>query len=103
MKYSLLLLCLLSYTAFADEYLVYQYNENVRIVLSNNECPKEYSGKRAAAQRIDKQYLKGCWIPDPKNKANVKIQWIDGDSSTFPVSNFYPVVEVPEIIVKPKK
>ena len=87
----------------ADEYLVYQYNEYVRIVLSNNECPKEYGGKRAAAQRIDKQYLKGCWTNDPKTKGNIKIQWIGGDSSTFPATNFYPVVEVPTIEVKPKK
>lgn len=102
---SLLLSCLLliSYNTYADEYLVYQYNENVRIVLSNNECPKEYGGKRAAAQRIDKHYLKGCWVNDPKIKGNIKIQWIGGDSSTFPASNFYPVVEVPEIEVKPQK
>ena len=89
--------------AHADEYLVYQYNENVRIVLSNNECPKQYGGKRAAAQRIDKHYLKGCWVNDPSIKGNIKIQWIGGDSSTFPASNFYPVVEVPEIEVKPQK
>lgn len=103
MKYlTLLLLPLSVYAAEApDEYLVYQYNENVRIVLSNAECPKEYGGKRAAAQRIDKKYLKGCWINDPKIKGNVKIQWIGGDSSTFPVSNFYPVITAPEIIVKP--
>jgi hypothetical protein len=79
--------------AYADEYLVYQYNKNVRIVLSNNECTKEYGGKRAAAQRIDKHYLKGCWVNDPKIKGNIKIQWIDGDSSTFPATNFYPVKE----------
>jgi len=87
----------------ADEYLVYQYNENVRIVLSNAECPKEFGGKRAAAQRVDSQYLKGCWVNDPKIAGNIKIQWIGGDSSTFPAKDFYPVVEVPEIVVKPKK
>ena len=103
MKHSLLLSCLLliSYNAYADEYLVYQYNENVRIVLSKADCPKQYGGKRAAAQRIDKHYLKGCWTNDPKIKGNIKIQWIDGDSSTFPATNFYPVVELPEIEVKP--
>lgn len=103
MRYLALLLLLATSVAHADEYLVYQYNENVRIVLSNTPCPKEFGGKRAAAQRIDKQYLKGCWIPDPKTKENVKIQWIGGDSSTFPVSNFYPVIELPEIEVKPQK
>jgi hypothetical protein len=100
MKYlTLLLLPIVVYATEApDEYLVYQYNENVRIVLSNNECPKQYGGKRAAAQRIDNHYLKGCWINDPAIKGNIKIQWIGGDSSTFPATNFYPVVED-----KPKK
>jgi len=95
MKYlTLLLLPLVVYAAEApDEYLVYQYNENVRIVLSNNECHKQYGGKRAAAQRIDKHYLKGCWINDQTIKGNIKIQWIGGDSSTFPATNFYPVKE----------
>lgn len=95
MKYGLLLSCLLltSYNTYADDYLVYQYNENVRIVLSNNECPKQYGGKRAAAQRIDKHFLKGCWTNDPVIKGNIKIQWIGGDSSTFPATNFYPVKE----------
>ena len=95
MKYlTLLLMPLVVYAAEApDEYLVYQYNENVRIVLSKVECPKPYDGKRAAAQRVDKQYLKGCWINDPTIKGNIKIQWIDGDASTFPATNFYPVKE----------
>ena len=95
MKYlTLLLLPLAVYAAEApDEYLVYQYNENVRIVLSNNECPKQYGGKRAAAQRIDSQFLKGCWTNDPDIKGNIKIQWIGGDTSTFPATNFYPVKE----------
>lgn len=105
MKHCLLLLCFLvtSYNVYADEYLVYQYNENVRIVLSNNECPKQYGGKRAAAQRIDSQFLKGCWTNDPTIKGNIKIDWIGGDSSTFPASNFYPVTDVPESEAKPKK
>ena len=105
MKYlTLLLLPLVVYAAeVPDEYLVYQYNENVRIVLSNAECPKENgAGKRAAAQRIDKHFLKGCWINDPDIKGNIKITWDGGDSSTFPTTNFYPVIEIPEIIVKPK-
>lgn len=104
MKYlALLLLPLAVYAEDVDEYLVYQYNDNVRIVLSKADCPKEFGGKRAAAQRIDSQYLKGCWINDPAIKGNIKIQWIGGDTSTFPATNFYPVVTLPEIVVKPKK
>jgi hypothetical protein len=93
----IVLLFMVYHLAYADEakeeYLVYQYNENVRIILSKVECPKQYGGKRAAAQRIDKHYLKGCWTNDPTTKGNIKIQWIDGDSSTFPATNFYPAKE----------
>lgn len=105
MKYLTLLLLPLAVSAAEapDEYLVYQYNEQVRIVLSNAECPKQYGGKRAAAQRVDNQFLKGCWINDPDIKGNIKIQWIGGDTSTFPVTNFYPVIQLPEMEVKPQK
>jgi hypothetical protein len=94
----IVLLFMVYHFAYADEakeeYLVYQYNENVRIVLSKVECPKENGpGKRAAAQRIDKHYLRGCWLNDPDIKGNIKIKWDGGDNSTFPVENFYPVKE----------
>lgn len=70
----------------AEEYLVMQYNENVRIVLSKEKCPTE--GFRAAAQRIDKQIMKACWS---YNNKMIKIKWEGGDFSEFPVDSFYPV------------
>lgn len=70
----------------AEEYLVMQYNENVRIVLSNEKCPTE--GFRAVAQRIDKQIMKACWS---YNNKMINIKWEGGDFSEFPVDRFYPV------------
>jgi hypothetical protein len=70
----------------AEEYLVMKYNENVRIVLSNEKCPTE--GFRAVAQRIDKQIMKACWS---YNNKMINIKWEGGDFSEFPVDRFYPV------------
>lgn len=70
----------------AEEYLVMQYNENVRIVLSNEKCPT--TGFRAVAQRIDKQIMKACWS---YNNKMINIKWEGGDFSEFPIDRFYPV------------
>ena len=81
----LILLVLASY-AYAAEYMVMQYNENVRIVLSKEKC--DTAGFKAVAQRIDKQVMKACWSA---NGNNIHIQWEGGDFSEFPVDRFYPV------------
>ena len=82
---ALLLLVVSSY-ANAVEYMVMQYNENVRIVLSKEKC--DTAGFKAVAQRIDKQVLKACWSA---NGNKIHIQWEGGDFSEFPVDRFYPV------------
>jgi len=81
----LILLVLASY-AYAAEYMVMQYNENVRIVLSKEKC--DDAGFKAVAQRIDKQVMKACWSA---NGNKIHIQWEGGDFSEFPVDRFYPV------------
>ena len=81
----LILLVLTSY-AYAAEYMVMQYNENVRIVLSKEKC--DTAGFKAVAQRIDKQVMKACWSA---NGNKIHIQWEGGDFSEFPVDRFYPV------------
>ena len=86
MKYILALLLLASSSVYAVEYMVMQYNENVRIVLSKEKCDK--AGFKAVAQRIDKQVLKACWSA---NGDKIHIQWEGGDFSEFPVDRFYPV------------
>jgi hypothetical protein len=70
----------------ASEYMVMQYNENVRIVLSKEKCDK--AGFKAVAQRLDKQVMKACWST---NENKIHIQWEGGDFSEFPVDRFYPV------------
>ena len=70
----------------ASEYMVMQYNENVRIVLTKEKCDK--AGFKAVAQRIDKEVMKACWSP---NGDKIHIQWEGGDFSEFPLNRFYPV------------
>ena len=86
MKYILALLLLASSSVYAVEYMVMQYNENVRIVLSKEKC--DTAGFKAVAQRIDKQFLKACWSA---NGNKIHIQWEGGDFSEFPVDRFSPV------------
>jgi hypothetical protein len=83
--FALLLLVISSY-ANAVEYMVMQYNDNVRIVLSKEKCDTE--GFKAVAQRIDKQVMKACWSA---NGNKIHIQWEGGDFSEFPVDRFEPV------------
>jgi len=83
--FALLLLVISSY-ANAVEYMVMQYNENVRIVLSKEKC--DTAGFKAVAQRIDKQVMKACWSTSGNQ---IHIQWEGGDFSEFPVDRFYPV------------
>jgi hypothetical protein len=68
----------------ASEYMVMQYNENVRIVLSKEKC--DSAGFKAVAQRIDKEVIKACWSP---NGDKIHIQWEGGDFSEFPLDRFY--------------
>ena len=70
----------------ASEYMVMQYNENVRIVLSKEKCEK--AGFKAVAQRIDKEVIKACWS---RIRDKIHIQWEGGDFSEFPLDRFYPV------------
>lgn len=83
--FALLLLVISSY-ANAVEYMVMQYNDNVRIILSKEKCTD--AGFKAVAQKKDKQVMKACWSAEG-NK--IHIQWEGGDFSEFPVDRFEPV------------
>ena len=72
-----------------EKYLAMQYNEQVRIVLSTTPCP-DGKGWRAAAQRIDKQYLRACWTREPAEKL-IRLQWEGGDFSVLDADRFYPI------------
>jgi hypothetical protein len=92
LKFALLLVAILMANfvtlAHAETYLMMQYNDSVRILLAKTKCEK--AGYRAAAQRVDKQYLRGCWSREPHEKL-VRIQWEGGDFSVFDADRFQPV------------
>lgn len=86
MKKLLLILALFSTPAFADSYLVYQFTDDVRIVLSTSSPCKDTKGLQAAAQRIDSSVIRGCWVPeDPKM---IRITWSNKDFSIFEENKF---------------
>ena len=89
MKIVLICLALLfvAHNLNAQEYMVMQYNEHVRIVLTKDKCDKG-EGFKAVAQRIDKEVMHACWTP----KGNmIHIKWEGGDFSDFDVTRFYEV------------
>lgn len=71
--------------------MVMTYNDNVRIVLSRQLCPMKQNTLLAVAQRIDKQYLRGCYTYEPDKKL-VRIQWSadEKDFSIFDADRFKP-------------
>ena len=85
-----LLLFLIPLTAYAgDNFLSYQFNENVTITISNIECKvPTYKAKfpySVVAKRIDGQFIFGCFTHD---KDDIVIQWAGGDKSVFPANYF---------------
>ena len=72
--------------------LVYYFSFEVRIVLTDIECP-DNQGWRAVAQRIDKKTIPGCWVQDPTNPANVRLNWNNGDFAVFEMEKFNPFTE----------
>jgi len=98
MKYLLaLVLLVFSYSVFADEYLVFEYNQNVRIVLQAEPClVKTLTGKRAAVQRSDGQFIRGCWTA-VDNGQHIRIEWENpaqpGDFSILNTKDFQPVIK----------
>lgn len=79
-------------TAHAEKYLVMNYNESTRIVLAHVPCPNDKKGFRAVAQRVDQQFLRGCWTINPKTKL-IHVQWADDDFSEFDPKRFYEYEE----------
>lgn len=87
--------CFISKPVKSEEsvkYLVYYYSFEVRIVLTDIPCP-ENQGWRAVAQRIDHVTIPGCWVQDPHNAENVRLDWNNGDFSVFEMEKFKPFFE----------
>lgn len=83
--------------AYAEAYMVFHYNSSTRVVLSQGNClVKGLTGNRAAIQRDDGRFLRGCWhFVD--NDQHVRIDWENpakpGDFAVLRVKDFVPVVE----------
>lgn len=88
MKKFLFLFLLFPILCLADTLLVYQYNDNTRIVLSRLPCDNGKKGYwRAVAQRIDGKHLHACWSREPHSKL-VRLQWEAGDFTIIDAAKF---------------
>ena len=90
MKPIIIIALILLYAHFNDAhaapFLVMAFNDETRIVLSTVKCSD--TGYRAVAQRIDKMYMRGCYV---MKNGMVHIQWEQGDFSEFPQDKFEKV------------
>ena len=79
--------------AYAKLFLVYHFTPSVRVVLTNEEClVKTLKGNRAAIQRDDGAYMKGCWNFTDNNLNLVRIDWdnpkVPGDFAVIEFNRF---------------
>lgn len=81
----------LALEAKADDYLVWQYSDNVRVVLTEFPCRKPNVGLRVMAQRIDGNYVNGCYVPEGKDM--IRITWSNNDFAILELKHFVPVSE----------
>ena len=93
----LLLISLLavSLPAWAKPYLVLEWNQYARIVMTNESClVKGLTGSRAVVQRNDGAYIQGCWTLSKDNQT-VRIDWNNPaapkDFSVLRFSDFHVV------------
>lgn len=87
----------LSSTAYAETFLVFHYNQTTRVVLSQGSClVNGLTGSRAAIQRDDGKFLRGCWRY-VDNDQHVRIDWENpakpGDFAVLRVRDFVTITE----------
>lgn len=90
-------LLLFSSLAQAETYMVFHYNSTTRVVLSQASClVNGLTGLRAAIQRDDGKFLRGCWRY-VDNDQHVRIDWENpaepGDFAVLRVRDFVPVTD----------
>lgn len=83
--------------AHAGTYLVFQFSQNTRIVLSQTSClVNGLTGNRAAVQRDDGKFIRGCW-KYVDNDQHVRIDWENpakpGDFAVLRAKDFTAVTE----------
>lgn len=96
---ALVLLTLLTASALAhaESYMVFHFNQTTRVVISQGSClVKGLEGNRAAIQRDDGKFLRGCWRY-VDNDQHVRIDWENpakpGDFAVLRVKDFVPVTD----------
>lgn len=82
----------------AENYLVYQINQGVRVVLAKKPClVPSLQGNAASVQTITGKYIQGCWHVDRNNSDHIRIDWNNpaapGDFSVLPLASFTAVNE----------
>lgn len=85
-------LILVSGIAEAKPYLVNQWSDQTRIVMTAEPClVKGLEGHRAVVQSIDGMYVQGCWRLVDADQ-NARIDWNNpaapGDFSVLPFADF---------------
>ena len=95
--FAFLTLFFASFAAHAEAYMVYQYNQHVRIVLGPGSCLVEgLTGSRASVQSLNGKYIRGCW-KFVDNDQHVRIDWENpakpGDFAVLRAKDFTPVTE----------
>lgn len=86
-----------SMTANAVPYMVYNFSEYARVVISNETClVTRLKGSRASVQTQTGKYVQGCWYFVDNDK-HVRIDWNNpvkpNDFAVIPFSNFKTVDE----------
>ena len=96
----LLLIATLSFSslAYAETYLVYVINQNVRVVLNKKPClVSTLKGNAAALQTTAGKFVRGCWHVDRNNSDHIRIDWDNpaapGDFAVLPLTMFTTVNE----------
>ena len=87
-----LLACILllgSVTATAETYRVWQYTDDVYVVLTETACLKPKPGLQVKAIREDGKVIKGCYVPDVKNM--IRITWDNNDFAVLELRSFVPM------------
>ena len=90
--YLTILLLLISSSVWAKPYLVLEWNQYARIVMTNDACLiPALKGNRAVVQRTDGAYIQGCWKLSDDSQT-VRIDWNNpaapGDFSVLRFGDF---------------
>lgn len=77
--------------AKSEIYLVWQFTDNVRVVLKQTpgNCKK---GNQAVAQRMDGAYIPGCWVYELDPEL-IRITWHNNDFAVLKIKDFTQVKE----------